>query len=302
MPRRLRHLPLPSCSCFPEATATHQLNSLASRHHYHSMHLCFCSSGSGASLRENTGKLLGEDVLSEVASVKDADEALRIISSRRLGGAGGVLGVSECCDVIRAAFLRGVMEDGVGSPIVGWRWSRPDVRVYTMLIPGLASVLRISDALNVLNYICQMGVSSTEEIPFGKVVNCPTCMIAVAVAQPQDGSQIASCAKCRYKYEFISGDIITIGSEEIRYSSMEMRTEILELDESNDSCRSQFCLGIVGVTWTFDAVNGSDPFWCCMDSSICHRNRDTACSSRREGDNGLSCSIRRILASRPFQI
>ncbi|KAI4372642.1 hypothetical protein MLD38_010846 [Melastoma candidum] len=209
---------------------------LRRRHPHHSMRVCFCSSGSGASLREGTGKLLDEDLLNEVASVKDADEALRIISSSRLGGGSEVLGVSECCDVIRAALLRGnvelalsvfygmrsafvrdlgVMEDGGGSPIVRWRWSQPDARVYTLLIPGLASVLRISDALSVLNYMCQMGVSSTEEVPFGKVVNCPTCMIAVTVAQPQDGSQIASCAKCRYKYEFISGDIITIESEEI---------------------------------------------------------------------------------------
>lgn len=29
--------------------------------------------------------------------------------------------------------------------------------------------------------------------------------------------QIVSCAKCRYKYELISGDIVSIESEEIRF-------------------------------------------------------------------------------------
>lgn len=28
------------------------------------------------------------------------------------------------------------------------------------------------------------------QVPFGKVVRCPTCMVAVAVAQPQHGIQV----------------------------------------------------------------------------------------------------------------
>ncbi|XP_021642681.2 uncharacterized protein LOC110637058 isoform X4 [Hevea brasiliensis] len=82
-------------------------------------------------------------------------------------------------------------------------------------IKGLASSLKVSDALKTIDYICRVGVSPAEEVPFGKVVRCPTCMVAVAVAQPQQGIQIASCAKCRYQYELVSGDIITINSEEI---------------------------------------------------------------------------------------
>lgn len=85
------------------------------------------------------------------------------------------------------------------------------------------------------------------QVPFGKVVRCPSCMIAVAVAQPQHGiqvlisrtselifqgmskigflvqrcysyhnvMQIASCAKCSYQYELVSGNIDSIASEEI---------------------------------------------------------------------------------------
>lgn len=95
------------------------------------------------------------------------------------------------------------------------------------------------------------------QVPFGKVVRCPSCMIAVAVAQPQQGVQacaynldyivnpsiisaqhilwllianqifrefvkmtlhfqVVSCSKCRYQYELVSGNILTIESEEIR--------------------------------------------------------------------------------------
>lgn len=86
------------------------------------------------------------------------------------------------------------------------------------------------------------------QVPFGKVVRCPSCKIAVAVAQPQHGiqvsmsntfdfifrgmpqirffvqsvvthttnvMQIASCAKCSYQYELVSGNIDSIASEEI---------------------------------------------------------------------------------------
>ncbi|XP_052481522.1 uncharacterized protein LOC105765310 isoform X2 [Gossypium raimondii] len=52
-------------------------------------------------------------------------------------------------------------------------------------------------------------------VPFGKVVRCPICSIAVGVAQPQLGIQIVCCAKCRYKYELVSGNIISVDSEEI---------------------------------------------------------------------------------------
>ncbi|RZC13674.1 hypothetical protein D0Y65_012992, partial [Glycine soja] len=55
-------------------------------------------------------------------------------------------------------------------------------------LQGLAAVLRVSDALRVIRYICEVGVSPGEEIPFGKIVKCPSCRIAVGVAQPQQGS------------------------------------------------------------------------------------------------------------------
>ncbi|KAJ7952152.1 Pentatricopeptide repeat (PPR) superfamily protein [Quillaja saponaria] len=114
---------------------------------------------------------------------------------------------------MRASFDQAVSE--TGPFFERWKWSRPDAHVYTLLIQGLAASLRVSDAIRVIEYICQVGVSPGEEVPFGKIVKCPSCRIAVAVAQPQHGVQIVSCAKCRYQYELVSGNIITIESEEI---------------------------------------------------------------------------------------
>ncbi|OVA00979.1 hypothetical protein BVC80_8913g31 [Macleaya cordata] len=140
----------------------------------------------------------------------------------------GVVGTSDCCLIITTALERSnsclalsvfsAMRSSFdqGSSVEGWKWSRPDVQTYASLVRGLAASLRVSDAINTVNEVCRVGVSSGEEVPFGKVVRCPSCMIAIAVAQPQHGSQqIASCAKCRYQYELVSGDIVSIESEEI---------------------------------------------------------------------------------------
>ncbi|KAK4601292.1 hypothetical protein RGQ29_010735 [Quercus rubra] len=182
-------------------------------------------------VENSVSQLLDEELLAKVSGAKDANEALDMIGDK-CGRNGGVVGVNDCCLIItaalernnaelalsvfyamRASFDQGTTENG--SFAERWKWSRPDVHVYTSLIRGLAASLRVSDALKIIEDICQMGVSPAEEVPFGKVVRCPSCMIAVAVAQPQHGIQIVSCAKCRYKYELISGDIVSIESEEI---------------------------------------------------------------------------------------
>ncbi|KAI3938314.1 hypothetical protein MKW92_019316 [Papaver armeniacum] len=145
------------------------------------------------------------------------------------------------------------------SSIKEWKWSRPDVRTYASLVRGLAASLRVSDAIRMVNEVCRVGVSSGEEVPFGKVVRCPSCTIAVAVAQPQHGSQIASCAKCRYQYELVSGDIVSIESEEIRISSCRTQhgyfvlgkgAEVPATNEEEHSCScSLYC--------------GSNSYWNC---------------------------------------
>ncbi|XP_039684680.1 uncharacterized protein [Medicago truncatula] len=179
----------------------------------------------------NSNNLLDQQLLLRVAATaKDADEALQLIADNSSTN-GGVVSTSDCCSIISAALERNnpqlalsvfysmrstFHQVGESGPLVErWKWSRPNARVYTLLIQGLAASLRVSDALSVVKYICEVGVSPSEEVPFGKIVRCPTCRIAVAVAQPQQGIQIVSCAKCRYQYELVSGNIVNIQSEEI---------------------------------------------------------------------------------------
>ncbi|XP_027339779.1 uncharacterized protein LOC113853557 isoform X2 [Abrus precatorius] len=169
-------------------------------------------------------------LLRVAANAKDADEALQMIANTSSRN-DGVISTSDCCSIISAALNRNnpqlalsifyamrasfhqVGESGISGE--RWKWSRPNAHVYTLLIQGLAASLRVSDSLKVIKYICEVGVSTGEEVPFGKIVKCPSCRIAVAVAQPQQGIQIVSCAKCRYQYELVSGDIVRIQSEEI---------------------------------------------------------------------------------------
>ncbi|CAK8579345.1 unnamed protein product [Lathyrus sativus] len=179
----------------------------------------------------SNSNLLDQQLLHRIAAnAKDADEALRLIADYSSENS-GVVSVSDCCSIISASLERNNHQLALSvfysmrstfhqvdenDPLVErWKWSRPNARVYTMLIQGLAASLRVSDALSVVKYICEVGVSPSEEVPFGKIVRCPSCRIAVAVAQPQQGIQIVSCAKCRYQYELISGNIISIQSEEI---------------------------------------------------------------------------------------
>ncbi|XP_076885193.1 uncharacterized protein LOC143534636 [Bidens hawaiensis] len=171
-----------------------------------------------------------EVIINKASAAKDATDALQVFAemSKRNGG---VVSTSDCSSIISAALdrnnaglalsifqaMRSSFDAGVGDKNVGdrWRWSRPDVNTYTLLVRGLAASLRVSDVLRIIGNVCRVGVSPGEEVPFGKIVKCPSCMIAVAVAQPQNGIQIVSCSKCRYQYELVSGNITSIESEEI---------------------------------------------------------------------------------------
>ncbi|KAK0587091.1 hypothetical protein LWI29_017174 [Acer saccharum] len=239
----------------------------------------------------SVSEILDEELLSSVSVAEDANEALEIISDSEKSkrSSGGVVSVNDCRLIINAAVGRGntdlalsvfyamrsSFDQGVSensSFVDRWRWSRPDVNIYTSLVQGLAVSLKVSDALRLIDDICRVGVSPSEEVPFGKVVRCPTCLIAVAVAQPQHGIQIISCSKCRYKYELVSGGIVSIDSEEIRnssyrtqhgYSCMEKGAKISANYEAKYSCRCSlycgsdtFCLiPLLAVLATGDAVS-----------------------------------------------
>ncbi|EPS74072.1 hypothetical protein M569_00680, partial [Genlisea aurea] len=181
-----------------------------------------------------SSEILDEKLLLRVSAAKDASEALLLIADERQKS-GGVVDVADCRMIISSALdcgnadlalsvfsaMRSSFDGGLvesASPSQRWKWSRPDVDTYTLMIIGLASLLRVSDALRLIDFVCRVGVSPGEEVPFGKVVRCPCCMVAVAVAQPHfffGGLDLVSCSKCRYQYELISGKIVSIESEEI---------------------------------------------------------------------------------------
>ncbi|CAO2163672.1 unnamed protein product [Urochloa humidicola] len=178
--------------------------------------------GDGSS-EAQVSRWLDADLLRRVSGAADADQVLDIVAESA-GGAGVALEAPECNVILVAALDRGNVElalsvfEAMRSGFVGvggWRWARPDVRTYALLVQRLAAALRVSDAIRIIDYVSRAGVSSTEEVPFGIIVRCPTCMVAVAVAQPQDGTQVVSCSECRYQYELFSGDIMSIESEEV---------------------------------------------------------------------------------------
>ncbi|XP_073158809.1 uncharacterized protein [Henckelia pumila] len=188
------------------------------------------SSSEGGKL---VSELLDDELLGRVSAAKDAAEVLALIAEESQKN-GGVVSASDCHLILSAALDRGnaelalsvfsSMRSSFGSgarrgenatSVERWRWSRPDVITYALLVKGLAALLRVSDAIRIIDCVCRVGVLPGEEVPFGMVVRCPTCMIAAAVAQPQHGIQIVSCSKCRYQYELVSGNILTIESEEI---------------------------------------------------------------------------------------
>ncbi|KAM3289772.1 putative protein isoform X1 [Capsicum chacoense] len=204
--------------------------------YYYSSSKTFYLKIKAASLNEFDGekKLFDEDgLISRVSAAKDASEVLEMIADMT-GRSGGVVSSKDCGLIISAALdrsnadlalsvfdaMRSTFDPGTsvsdGGPSYDrWRWSRPDVTTYTLLVRGLATLLRVSDALKIIANICRAGSSPSEEVLFGKVVRCPSCMIAVTVVQPQDGIQVVSCSKCRYQYELVSGSIVSIESEEI---------------------------------------------------------------------------------------
>lgn len=48
--------------------------------------------------------------------------------------------------------------------IARWKWARPDVQTYGLMVQRLAASLRVSDALRIIDYVSRVGVSSGEEV------------------------------------------------------------------------------------------------------------------------------------------
>uniref|UniRef100_A0A0A9EAC7 Pentatricopeptide repeat-containing protein n=1 Tax=Arundo donax TaxID=35708 RepID=A0A0A9EAC7_ARUDO len=156
--------------------------------------------GAGAASSEAPGSgWLDADLLRRVSGAVDAGRAMDIVAESAGGAGAAALDAPECNAIVAAALDRGnvdlalsvfeAMRSGFAG-VGGWRWAMPDVRTYALLVQRLAAALRVSDAISIIDYVSRAGVSSTEEVPFGVIVRCPTCMVAVAVVQPQDGTQL----------------------------------------------------------------------------------------------------------------
>ncbi|PKA49784.1 hypothetical protein AXF42_Ash004326 [Apostasia shenzhenica] len=172
--------------------------------------------------------LLDGNLLRRILGAKDADQALEMIAEAKADTGGGVVENDDCRLVIAAALDRRnvdlalsvfhAMRCGQAREVTSverWRWARPNVQTYTLLALGLAACLRVSDAIGIISLVCGAGVASGDQVPFGMIVQCPICILPIAVVQPQNGIQVASCSKCRYQYELVSGDILSIDSEVI---------------------------------------------------------------------------------------
>ncbi|KAJ4806532.1 Pentatricopeptide repeat (PPR) superfamily protein [Rhynchospora pubera] len=213
----------------------------------------YCSSKDGATSEKPSVRSFDDEFLRRISGLKDADQVFVAITES--GGRNGV-DTSDCNSLIAAAFERGNAElplslfdamrlgfppdDGLDGKVVTdtWRWPRPDIHTYALLVQGLATSLRVTDAIRIIGYVCGMGISSGEEVLFGLVIQCPTCKVAIAVAQPQNGIQIASCSKCRYKYELYSGDIVSIESEEISMGTSGWEKALIFLKVKKDELPS----------------------------------------------------------------
>jgi hypothetical protein len=58
------------------------------------------------------------------------------------------------------------LDDGLDEKVVTgtWSWPRPDMHTYALLVQGLATSLRVNDAIRIIAYVCGMGISSGEEV------------------------------------------------------------------------------------------------------------------------------------------
>jgi hypothetical protein len=192
---------------------------------------------------ENSAVVAGledERFLRRVAMAADADAALAMIAERAgdSSGSSGIVSNQYCSDLMIAALAEGNgelafsileamrssviqrrvndREEGSSEGGTGWRWAQPNVSTYAALVKGLAASLCVADAIQMVANVRRRGIPAGDEVPFGKVVTCPTCKTTLAVVQPQQGVQVVPCAKCRYQYELWSGTVTSCDSESIR--------------------------------------------------------------------------------------
>ncbi|KAH7447917.1 hypothetical protein KP509_01G127300 [Ceratopteris richardii] len=198
-----------------------------------------------------------EELLRRVALAESAELVTAILSQSCIGP-GRALSSTDCSKLIDAALAENnpdlaysILEAMRNSQMqrrlarsgertdddseINWLWPQPDVKTYIALIKGLAATLRVSDAIRIVGDVKRRGVPAGDEVPFGRVVRCPTCESALAVVQPHQGVQLVPCSKCRYQYELMSGDVINCESESIstNISAFERGLRVLQLKKQS---------------------------------------------------------------------
>lgn len=98
-------------------------------------------------------------------------------------------------------------------------WPSTDVETVQMVVLALCKLLRVADAVEVLEEIQSQGLQVSSEIPFGHVVDCPLSLgDPLTVVRPEEGAKLVNCAVTRYRFEVVSGDVKKISSEALNKS------------------------------------------------------------------------------------
>ncbi|KAH0467473.1 hypothetical protein IEQ34_004711 [Dendrobium chrysotoxum] len=171
-------------------------------------HPILAYSGSNDSIETERLKscLLDDDLLRRIVVKKDAHQAIEMIAEAKTNVSGGTVENDDCRLIIEAALVEKNVELALSvfyamlsgraqgmnevTNLDRWGWARPNVQTYALLVRGLAACLRVADALGIIGLVSGAGVASGDEVPFGMIVQCPICMLAIAVAQPQHGVQV----------------------------------------------------------------------------------------------------------------
>lgn len=98
-------------------------------------------------------------------------------------------------------------------------WPSADVKTIQSVVLALCKLLRVADAIEILEEIQYQGLQVSSEIPFGHVVDCPLSLgDPLTVVRPEEGSKLVNCAVTRYRFEVFSGTVREISSEALNKS------------------------------------------------------------------------------------
>lgn len=98
-------------------------------------------------------------------------------------------------------------------------WPAADVETVQAVVLGLCQQLRVSDAMDVMEGIQNQGLPSSDEIPFGHVVDCPLSPgDPLTVVRPEEGAKPVNCSVTRYPFEVFSGTVRSISSDALNKS------------------------------------------------------------------------------------